>query len=151
MDFKKFNKMVDLDGIKKDAEEAANNSGGDFEEVPYGKYEVKLEKLELVECKSEKNKGQPMVSAWFRVSAGSQKNRLIFLNQLVNQGFQIHIIKDFLRSLDSGCEIVFEDYEQFGNLLMDILEASTRTGFVLNYFENNKGYKSYKIEEVFDL
>lgn len=151
MDFKKFNNMVDLDGLKKDAAEAASNNSGDFEEVPYGKYEVKLERLELVECKSDKNKGQPMVSAWFRINAGTQKNRLIFLNQLINQGFQIHIMNEFLRSLDSGCEIIFEDYDQYGHLLMDILEASEDTGFVLDYSQNSKGYKAYKIEEVFDL
>lgn len=150
MDFKKFNNLVDLDGLKKDAAEAAENTF-DNDEVPYGKYEVKLEKLELVACKSDKNRGMPMVSAWFRINRGDQKNRLIFLNQLVNQGFQIHIMKELLDSLDSGCEIKFEDYEQFGNLLMDVLEASSSTGFVLDYSENKKGYKAYKIEEVFDL
>lgn len=150
MDFKKFNNLVDLDGLKKDVAEAAENASDDGE-VPYGKYEVKLEKLELVACKSEKNRGMPMVSAWFRIISGNQKNRLIFLNQLVNQGFQIHIMKEFLETMDSGCEIKFEDYEQFGNMLMDILEASSNTGFVLDYSENNKGYKAYKIEEVFDL
>ncbi len=150
MDFKKFNNMVNLDGLKKDMAEAANNSG-DFEEVPYGKYEVKIEKLDLVECKSEKNKGQPMVSVWFRIINGTQKNRLIFMSQLVNEGFKIHIMTEFLRDLDSGCEVKFEDYEQFGNLLMDIREASESTGFVLNYYENKKGYKAYEIEEVFDL
>lgn len=151
MDFKKFNNLVDLDGLKKDAAEAATNTTYDTEEVPYGKYEVKLEKLELVACKSDKNKGMPMVSAWFRIINGDQKNRLIFLNQLVNQGFQIHIMKEFLDSMDSGCDVKFEDYEQFGNLLMDVLEASGSTGFVLDYSENKKGYKAYKIEEVFDL
>lgn len=150
MDFKKFNNLVDLDGLKKDVAEAAENTL-DNDEVPYGKYEVKLEKLELIACKSEKNRGMPMVSAWFRIINGNQKNRLIFLNQLVNQGFQIHIMKEFLSDMDSGCEVEFEDYEQFGNLLMDILEASSNTGFVLDYSENKKGYKAYKIEEVFDL
>ena len=150
MDFAKFNNMVDLDGLKKDVAEAAENTY-DNDEVPYGKYEVKLEKLELVACKSEKNRGMPMVSAWFRIINGNQKNRLIFLNQLVSQGFQIHLMKEFLDSMDSGCEITFEDYEQFGNLLMDIFEASSNTGFVLDYSENKKGYKAYKIEEVFDL
>ena len=150
MDFKKFNNLVDLDGLKKDVAEAAENTLADGE-VPYGKYEVKLEKLELVACKSEKNRGMPMVSAWFRIINGNQKNRLIFLNQLVNQGFQIHIMKEFLETMDSGCEIAFEDYEQFGNLLMDVFEASSNTGFVLDYSENKKGYKAYKIEEVFDL
>lgn len=150
MDFKKFNNLVDLDGLKKDAAEAADNTF-DNEEVPYGKYEVKLEKLELVACKSDKNKGMPMVSAWFRIIRGDQKNRLIFLNQLVNQGFQIHIIKELLDSMDSGVDVDFVDYEQFGNMLMDILEASSDAGFVLDYSENKKGYKAYKIEEVFDL
>lgn len=150
MDFTKFNNMVDLDGLKKDVAEAAENTFDD-EEVPYGKYEVKLEKLELVECKSDKNRGMPMVSAWFRIINGDQKNRLIFMNQLVNKGFQIHIMKEFLDSMDSGCDVTFEDYNQFGNLLMDIFEASGNTGFVLDYSQNKKGYKAYKIEEVFDL
>ena len=150
MNFDKFNSMVNLDGIRKDVEEAANNSG-DFDEVPYGKYEVKLEKLELVECKSEKNKGQPMASVWFRITAGDQKNRLIFMSQLVNAGFKIHLFNEFLRSLDSGCEIEFVDYNQYNDLLLDIFEASENTGFVLDYYENNKGYKAYKIEEVFDI
>lgn len=150
MDFSKFNNRVDLDGLRKDAAEAANTEF-DNEEVPYGKYDVRLEKLELVECKSEKNKGQPMVSVWFRIAEGTQKNRLIFMNQLVNEGFKIHIIKEFLKTLDSGYEIDFVDYNQFGQLLMDILEASSDTGFVLDYFENKKGYKAYKIEEVFDI
>lgn len=152
MNFSKFNNMVNLDGIKKDIEEAKMNTGsGDFEEVPFGKYEVKLDKLDLVECKSEKNKGQPMISAWFRILTGEQKNRLIFMSQLVNEGFKIHIMNEFLRDLDSGCTIEFVDYEQYGNLLMDIFEASSNTGFVLDYYQNNKGYKSYSIEEVFDM
>ena len=150
MDFAKFNNMVDLDGLKKDVAEAAENTY-DNDDVPYGKYEVKVEKLELAACKSDKNRGMPMVSAWFRIINGSQKNRLIFLNQLVNKGFQIHLMKEFLDSMDSGCEVAFEDYNQFGNLLMDIFEASGNTGFVLDYSENKKGYKAYKIEEVFDL
>jgi hypothetical protein len=60
-------------------------------------------------------------------------------------------MKELLDSLDSGIDIKFEDYEQFGNMLLDILEASGETGFVLDYSENKKGYKAYKIEEVFDL
>jgi hypothetical protein len=150
MDFAKFNKAVDLDTLKKGVEECAKNNT-EFEEVPFGKYEVKLEKCELVECKSEANKGQPMMSIWFKITAGNQKNRLIFMNQLVNSDFKIHIANEFLRSLDSGVNVGFDDYVQFGNMLMDILEASEKTGFVLDYFQNSKGFKSYKIVEVFDI
>lgn len=150
MDFAKFNKNVDLAALKKGVDECAANIT-DFEEVPFGKYEVKLEKLELVECKSEANKGQPMLSAWFKVIEGTQKNRLIFMNQLVNGDFKIHIANEFLRSLDSGVDVTFDDYVQFGNMLMDIFEASEKTGFVLDYYQNNKGYKGYKIIEVFDI
>ena len=150
MDFNKFNKMVNLDALKQGVEECAKN-GTDFEEVPFGKYEVKLDKLELVECKSDANKGQPMMSVWFKIITGQEKNRLIFMNQLVNGDFKIHIANEFLRSLDSGVDVKFDDYVQFGNMLMDIFEASDKTGFVLDYYQNNKGYKAYKIVEVFDI
>ena len=55
LDFSKFDKQVDLEGLKKDIEDSANN---DFKEVPHGTYEVAITKLELKESK----KGDPMVA-----------------------------------------------------------------------------------------
>ena len=107
MDFSKFDKAVDLEGLKKDLKEVEENVGsGDYKEVPKGTYEVEINKLELTLSK----KGDPMLSVWFKILSGEFKNSLIFMNQVITQPFQIHIAKDLLRSLDSGIDVDFESY-----------------------------------------
>lgn len=147
MDFSKFDKAVDLNGLKKDIAEAKEN-GGTREDVPKGTYEVKVEKMELTESK----KGDPMLTIWFRILNGAFKNSVIFYNQVITQGFQIHLASEFLRSLESGIDVNFESYSQFDGLVMDIAEAiDGKCEYALEYGENNKGYNTYKITEVFDV
>ena len=93
--FEKWNQSVDLTGLKNDIAEAKSNGGGDYEKVPHGEYEVKLEKLEL---KPTKKDGSPMVSAWFTILNGKYKNFKLFMNQVITQGFQIHICNQFLNT-----------------------------------------------------
>lgn len=144
MDFSKFDKQVDLEGLKKDIEDSANN---DFKEVPHGNYEVAIAKLELNESK----KGDPMVKAWFKIVSGEYKGSLIFMNQVITRGFQIHIVDELLRSLDSGVEVSFESYSQYAELLMDIFEAiDGNFEYGLKYGEN-KGFDTFEITDVFEL
>jgi len=144
LDFSKFDKQVDLEGLRKDIEDSANN---DFKEVPHGTYEVAITKLELKESK----KGDPMVAVWFKILDGEFKNSLIFMNQVITQGFQIHIVDEFLRSLDTGIDVTFESYSQFNDLLLDIFEAvDGNLEFALEYGEN-KGFNTFKITEVFEV
>lgn len=144
MDFSKFDKQVDLEGLKKDIEDSANN---DFKEVPHGSYEVAITKLELGESK----KGDPMVKVWFKIVSGEYKGSLIFMNQVITQGFQIHIVDEFLRSLDTDIDIAFESYSQYNDLLMDIFEAvDDKLEFALKYGEN-KGFNTFEITEVFEV
>lgn len=146
--FDKFDKVYDNEGLKKDIEEAKENGGGNFEEVPVGTYEVKIEKLELVESKSNK----PMISCWFKVLAGDCKGRLIFMNQLVDEGFKINIMNEFFKSLDSGEEIYFDSFKQYNDLILDIHEAiDGKLEYLLDYSENNKGYKKFTIKEVYEV
>lgn len=149
MDFSKFDKAVDLEGLKKDIDEAKENGGtGNRPEVPNGTYEVRITKLELTESK----KGDPMVSVWFKILTGEFKNSLIFMNQVITQGFQIHIVNEFLRSLGSDYEVDFESYTQYAKLLMDISEAiDNNFEYALKYGKNDKGYNTFAIEEVFEL
>ena len=144
MDFSKFDKKFDLDGLKKDIEDSANN---DFKEVPLGTYEVAINKLELSESKNH----DPMVKVWFKILTGEYKNSLIFMNQVITRGFQIHIMNEFLRSLETDIDITFESYSQYNELLMDIFEAvNDKLEFALKYGEN-KGFNSFDIVEVFDV
>ncbi len=143
----KFDKMADLKSLAEDVKTAAEN-GGSYKEVPFGDYEVAIDKLELTASKA----GDPMVSVWFKVVDGEFKGSRIFMNQVVTQGFQIHIINEFLRSLDSGIDIVFDTYKQYGNLLMDVFEAvNGNLEFALKYSEGKNGFAKYEITEVFEL
>lgn len=144
MDFSKFDKKVDLEGLKKDIEDSANN---DYKEVPHGNYEVAITKLELKESK----KGDPMVAVWFKILDGEYKGSLIFMNQVITQGFQIHIVDDFLRSLETNVDIVFESYQQYADMLADVFEAvEGNLEFALKYGEK-KGFNTFEITEVFEV
>lgn len=150
MDFSQFDKAVDLEGLKNDIKEAEENGGsGNRPEVPHGTYEVKISKMELTVSKS---KGDPMVAIWFKILNGEFKNSLIFMNQVVTQGFQIHIVNDFLKSLGTEYDVDFESYNQYAKLLMDIHEEiDNNFEYALKYGKNDKGYNTFEIEEVFEL
>ena len=90
------------------------------------RYEIKIEKLELV--KSKKN--DPMFTCWMKIISGEYKGCFIFMNQVVTQGFQIHIVDEFLRSLDSGIEIEFKTYSQFAQLLSEIKEKNNNVNMM---------------------
>ena len=144
--FDKWNSNIDTEGLAKDVEEAAKNGGGDYEEVPHGTYEVKVDKMELKESK----KGDPMLSVWFKILEGEHRNSMIFMNQVITRGFQIHLANEFLRSLQTGVAVEFHDYSQYNEVIMDVAEAVDGLEFALEYGENKKGYNTFKVLEVFE-
>lgn len=148
LDYSKFDKQVDVEGLKKDIKDAEENGGtGNYKEVPVGEYEVSVTKMELTESK----KGDPMVSIWFKILEGDYKGSLLFFNQVITQGFQIHIVDELLRSMDTGLDIAFESYSQYGQLLMDVAEViDKQLEFAIKY-EDNKGFAKYTITEVFEV
>ena len=147
----KFDDAIDTEGLANDVKEAAENGTGSFKEVPHGEYEVAVNKLELVASK----KGDPMVSIWFKIVSGDFKGSLIFFNQVITQGFQIHIVNELLRAMDTGIDIpqnVFKNYKQYGNLLMDVMEAvDGKLEFGLKYEKGKKDFSTYSITEVFEV
>lgn len=147
MDFIKWNNAIDKEQFEKDLEEIKKNGGGDYPEIEPGEYVVKIEKMELKASK----KGDPMVSIMFRILEGEHKKACIFFNQVVNQPFQIHLANEFLNSLETDVEAAFHgDYKEYNDIILDIFEACDKLEFALEYGENSKGYKTYKIKEVFD-
>ncbi|WP_050607243.1 DUF669 domain-containing protein [Clostridium niameyense] len=147
--WEKFDKNIDVEGLKKDVEEAANNNN-DFKEVPHGEYEVEVNKLELRESK----KGDPMLSIWFKILTGEYKGSLIFYNQVLSNGFGLHKANEMLRSLDSGIDVEFESFSQYNNMLMDIAEAvDGNLEFALSYTANKKNpkFSEYEIKDVFEV
>lgn len=145
--FDKWNKAVDQEKLAKEVAEVKENGGGGYDDVPLGEYEVKVEKLEL---KSSK-KGDPMLSVWFKILNGDHAKQLIFMNQVVVQPFQIHLANQFLDSLESEVEFTFDgNYTHYNDTILDIAEAIEGLEYLLDYGENNKGYSTFKIKEVYE-
>lgn len=144
--FEKWNSNVDLAGLQQDVKDAQENNK-EFEKVPYGEYEVKVDKMELKASK----KGDPMVSIWFTILEGKYKKSKLFLNQVITQGFQIHIVNELLKSMGTDLAIEFVDYKQYADLILDIAEECDKNNleFAIKY-EDNKGYDKFTITEVFE-
>ena len=107
-----------------------------------------IEKIELRESSTKR----PMVSIWMKILEGEYKGQLLFWNQVVDMGFGLHKVNEFLRSLDSGLEVQFENFTQYGNLLMDIHEAiDGKLEYGLKYSKNSKGYDEFEITDVFEV
>lgn len=150
----KFDREIDTEGLAKDVEEAAANGGGNFKEVPHDTYEVEINKLEMTTSK----KGDPMLSCWMKILDGEYKGSLIFMNQVVTQGFQIHIANEFLRSLISEVDdaekpdVTFKTYNQYNGMVMNVMELiDGNFEYLLDYRENSKGFNTFEIKEVYVL
>ena len=150
--WEKFDKAIDTEALAKDVEEAEKNGGkGDYKEVPHGAYEVSIEKLELTESK----KGKPMLTCWMKIISGEFKKSRLFMNQVIEEGFQIHIVNAFVRKLveelDKPIDIHFESHKQYASLLMDVMEAIDGSfEYAIEYGEK-KGFNTFDITEVFPL
>ena len=146
--FDKFNQAYGGQELAKEVDEITKN-GGSGENVPYGRYEVRIEKLELISSKSKK----PMLTVWFKVIAGTQKDRIIFMNQVLDAAVKIHIANEFLKSLDTSVEVKFDgDFNHYAATIKNVYSDLTVDGleYQLNYYQNKKGFDVFKIEEVFE-
>lgn len=140
MNFEKFDKMVDLKGLRQDILE---NTG--YKKVPHGTYEVEVTKMELTQSKA----GNPMVSIWFKIVRGEYSGQFLFFNQVVTKGFQFGIVNELLNTMRTNQNIEFMSYTQYSKLLENIFEEiNGNIEFALDYNER-KGYDLFRIIEVF--
>ena len=77
--FEKWNESTDLKGLQDDIKDAQENKR-EYDEIPHGEYEVKVDKMELKATKTDK---QPMVSIQFRIISGKYKNCCLFFNKKI--------------------------------------------------------------------
>lgn len=148
IDFKKFNEQFPADKMKADMKEAKENSNTN---LPDGEYTAKLEKMELGESKG----GALMIKAKFRIIEGDHKKQCIFKNQVLtgtkNDGFMMIKANEFLESLDSGISVVFEDWEQYNDLILDIAEAVQEDKLTyLICLDTDGKYQNSEIIDVMD-
>lgn len=147
IDFNKWDKefKVSSEDVK---ELEQNTEKKEYEDIPFGQYEVKITKLELV----SNSKGKPMVVCWFKILDGKFKNSLIFMNQVITEPFQIHIVDEFLRSLDSNVDVEWlGSYSKYADLIDNIFDAITedKLEYALDYSSTDKGYSKFEITDVF--
>lgn len=152
--FDKWNDNMDGENLRIDLNQARENSSGNYEEIPVGTYEIKIDNIELKDCKSEKNAGEKLLSAQFRILAGDYKNSCIFMNQLLAERWQLENALLFLASLEAvdESEIYVENEKQFTKLIEKIAEeANANFEYLLEYGKTRKGFPTYTIKEVFDV
>lgn len=149
MDFSKFDEQINAEALKKDIQTAAENNS-QFDETPKGTYTTKVEKLEIGTTKD----GRPMLKAMFRITEGDQKKRCLFVNRVIygtkNDASMIASAIGFLKSLDSGLDIVFESYSQFADLVLDVFEEIESTlEYEVNY--DPDAFQTVSINDIFEV
>lgn len=149
--FSKFNEQVDLKSLRSDAEEIKKNGGtGEYAEIEEGVYHGKFEKLEVKETKD----GRPMLSAMFRITEGEHKKSCLFMNRVLfgtkNDANMIASAEGWLESLEPSEDIVvvFEDYDQFADLVLDIAEDIAELEYDVNY--DPDAFNNISIEDVYE-
>jgi hypothetical protein len=113
--------------------------------VPYGEYTVEIFQMGL--CESPQ--GEPQVAIAFEVKTGEFAHNLIFVNQVITQGFQIHTVNELLRGLVPHMDIQFTNYRQYAELLEDVFTDADESeyAYVLEYGLGKCGLPTYEIIE----
>lgn len=148
----KFNEQVDLQSLKAEKEEIKKNGGtGDYPEIEEGTYRGKFEKLEIRATKD----GRPMLSAMFRITDGSHKKACLFMNRVLfgtkNDANMIASAEGWLETLEPSEDIgpvIFENYDQFEELVLDIAEDIAELEYDVYY--DPEAFNNISIEEVYE-
>lgn len=133
----------------KAVEELENEKDAEYEEIPLGNYEVKIDRMEVKDSK----KASKMLSIWFRILEGTYKGQIIFYNQVLENQYGIRFANVMLKSLCEGNISVnfqgFSAYEDLTDRIKNYVD-NNKLEYELAYSENKKGFKEYKIIAVFE-
>ena len=108
------NNDIDLSVWDEDYE-AAPIEENKFDDVPDGKYQVAIEKVELARAQSS---GNPMLKWQLRVLGPNHAGRMIFRNSVMATAENIKYLKNDLHT----CGLVLERFSDLGNRLNDLLD-----------------------------
>lgn len=160
--FDDFNKKINVAELNKQIAEAKENGGtGDYPEIPEGTYRVKLNKMEVGTCGPKaKTPGAPLLKVDFVIQEGDFKKHHLFMNKVLytdrndeqwNLGKCLNGVIGWLDSLEPSeevGEVVFEDYEQFSELILDIAEDIAPLEYDVKY--DPDAFNSISVEEVYE-
>lgn len=149
--WEKFDTQVDLAGLEEDIK-VAEESNTEFEEIPHGKYEVALKSIEL---KPTKKTQVPMIVMVFKVLDGRYKGQQMWVNQVIDTGFKLKIGLDLVNALKPSNKVKFTKERGYAGIEEDLFNAAKEVKqkfeYVLDFNKNDKGYDTYKIDEVFEV
>lgn len=164
--FEAFNKAINADQLKKDMAAAKEN---EYKEVPKGTYAVKFEKMEIgLTGENAKTPNAPMFKLQARITGEFDKDgddieskftkSCIFMNKVIyvanesekwNTGKAIQTVVSWLENIQSETPIVFEDYDQFSDLVLDLAEECEGLEFMVEY--DPKGFNTISIKDVWEV
>lgn len=149
MDFSKFDQAINSAELNKQIEEAKNNAPQSDRQVPAGEYTVKIEKMEVRTTKD----GRPMFSVQCRIKDGEFKKWCVFMNRTLygtkNDANMIQSVIGWLEKLEPETPVVFKNYSQFSELVLDIFEeVADLIELDINY--DPDAFNSISITEVYD-
>lgn len=165
MDFSKFNTNINADMINSINEAKNNAPQGDSLETPAGEYVAKIEKMEVAATKD----GRPMFKVMLRViDAGDNatnevveylnhfktKKPCLFMNRVIygtkNDANMIASVLGWLEKLQPESEVVFKNYSQFSELVLDVFEeVADAVELCVDY--DPEAFNSISITEVYDV
>ena len=129
----------------------ASSNAGEFEELPLGRYEVKINSMQLTQSKN----GDPMTKTIFEVVQGQYKGRYMFKNSVIykgdrNDAWRLKQELNFINSLQPNSQVnfySFSDFEkQISNAFADI--NSRKLEYLVEIKEKNN-FRTYSVIEVY--
>lgn len=152
--FEKYASKISAEELEASKREIEENNSGNYEEIPVGKYEVKVDKLEAKTSK----KGNPMVSIQFRILDGKFENQCIFYSGVYTEPWMRHRVAKFLCDILDAPEFVNDanvilkgSLTEVNDFCMDIHEQiDGKLEYLLDY-GTSKGYQTYAIKDVYEV
>lgn len=126
---------IDLSQFDEEFRNEQADERDDFESVPDGKYQVNVEKVELVEAQST---GNPMLRWMLRIIAPRHANRVLWRNSVITHN-TLKYVKTDLHICGLDLERLSELQKNLGKLLDVKLEVTKKTkGDNENIFFNRR-------------
>lgn len=146
-----FDLKIDNNLLNDIANASSNNS--EFEELPLGRYEVKINSMELTQSK----KGDPMTKTIFEVVQGQYKGRYIFKNSVIykgdrNDAWRLKQEIEFINSLQPSETVNFYSFSDFEKQISNAFANinSRKLEYLIEIKEKNN-FRTYSVVEVYRL
>lgn len=155
-----FNKAISPD-VAKDIDKVSKENGtGDYAEVPKGTYIGQVVKFEVGECgPNAKTPGAPLLKLDFKITEGDYKKHHLFMNKVLYtdrnddkwnitklMGGVVAWINKLQPSED--IEVVFKNYDQFSDLILDIAEDIAELYYQITYDPDD--FYNIHVDDVFE-